>query len=574
MSQGHPRRLRFLHALVLSALLLVAVLLPGLASSCAPQNPSVGSQTNWFRRCTLDSECGENSCLCGACTLACDESPDCASLADATCLSAQGSDAEAWCESKGAPAAICLPTCDSQDCPEGSSCSDGVCLPEPEEVVEPEPDELRLTVDLLTRYQSLVGFGASLAYAEDEIAEHPQAEALYDALFRDSGIDVLRMRNRFEPDNSENVATPGEIVAAARARMTEPPILVMTEGSPPPALKLNGSRNCRDARTTCTLAHDAEEAFDYAGIAAHWVASLQAYAEVDVQPDFLSFQNNPNWLPPEGDGSEACRFLPEEGSIAWVEGDEEFQATFAGYREAMAEIASAIADLQGAPALIGPEASSLASALDYDSAVGSGTLEALAVHLYETDPLSNDSEPFIRIAEMAGELPIFQTEMQAEGRETALLLHRALSEGNAAMYLQNDFVSSAAADEVLPSALVRLTETDFELQLPYHAIAHYARRTAPGWRRIAAESTEPTLRLTAWLSPEEDALTLVVVNPESESRTVTLDLAEDLRAQLTASELTLTVFSEQTASADAGELPADGKVEIPGDSLLTIALWQ
>ena len=74
---------------------------------------------------------------------------------------------------------------------------------------------VRVTIDDAVRHQTLVGFGASLAYADDAIVAHPDKAALYDLLFADSGLDVLRLRNRYE--------TAGTRRCSPRARSSRRP---------------------------------------------------------------------------------------------------------------------------------------------------------------------------------------------------------------------------------------------------------------------------------------------------------------------------------------------------------------
>jgi hypothetical protein len=171
------------------------------------------------------------------------------------------------------------------------------------------------------------------------------------------------------------------------------------------------------------------------------------------------------------------------------------------------------------------------------------------------------------------ELPVFQSEMQADGMDTALLIHRAITEANAAMYLQNDFIVSESSLEGNPHGLIQLTADGFETQGPYHAIAHYALRTDPGWGRVQADTNTADLRVSAWQDPTGDALTIVLVNPGAAAVPVDLYL-DELRRRLTSSEVTLTVFSENEELSAQGELSASNTLNVPADALVTVALWE
>jgi glucuronoarabinoxylan endo-1,4-beta-xylanase len=432
-----------------------------------------------------------------------------------------------------------------------------------------------VTIDLDEKFQTLVGFGSSLAYGENEIAAHSQADALYDALFLESGIDVIRLGNRFEPDLEEELEITGQIIAGAEERMVNAPILLMTAGSPPGELKANGSRRCSGDAATCTLATVTPGVFDYVGFADHWRTSLDAYAAVGVIPDYLSIQNNPDWLPPESAAYDACRFLPQEGTTTVIVDGAELEVTYPGYDEALSQVTDALVGLSNVPVLVAPEASTLSALLDYSSSIRSGVVGAVACHLYEQDPRSSDSAPFSDVKDLAEseELPVFQSEMQADGMDTALLIHRAMTEANAAMYLQNDFVVSESSLEGNPHGLVQLTADGFETQGPYHAIAHYALRTDPGWRRVQADTNTADLRVSAWQDPMGDALTIVLVNPGAEAVPVDHYL-DELRSRLTSSEVTLTIFSGNEELSIQGELSASNTLNVPADAIITVALWE
>ena len=279
-----------------------------MIAACNPTSgPQTGSQTHWLRVCQSDADCGELQCLCDVCTLSCDAEASCTDLAG-TCIPAEDSGAIALCggDSPTSPG-FCLPRCEDEDCEDGTACVAGVCSPLPEPAAS-------VTVDSSSRYQTLVGFGAGIGYADDAIVQHPSKTDLYDAMFGESGFDMLRLRNRYDGANQEDLSAVSEILEAAAERIGRAPTTLLYSGSPPAALKANGERNCLGSPETCTLVQLADGSFDYAGFVAYWRASLQAYAGVGIAPDYIGIQNNPNWSPPEPDSIEACRFLPTEGT--------------------------------------------------------------------------------------------------------------------------------------------------------------------------------------------------------------------------------------------------------------------
>jgi hypothetical protein len=234
-------------------------------------------------------------------------------------------------------------------------------------------------------------------------------------------------------------------------------------------------------------------------------------------------------------------------------------------------VENALADLPSVPLIVAPETTRIDSTLDYLSELDLTIVDAISHHMYGTDPSAVDRDELLALNELGQQsgLPIFQTEMQAEGLQTAILMHEALSEIGASVYLQNDFVASPGAEAPDPTALIALSEEDFTIQDPYYAMRHYARETDPGWVRVDATSDSANVLATAWLSPEEDELTVVLVNPQSEEAVVELSLGEQTPI---ASQVTRTVFSGIERWAELGTLPAESTVVLPGEAVVTVAI--
>jgi O-glycosyl hydrolase len=532
--------------------------------ACSPsKGPEVGSQTNWLLACDSSDDCGGLECLCGACTTACENDEACADLAGASCVPSNDDGSIALCGGKAAEDSLCLVRCEAS-CPEGTSCVAGVCAAS-------ATPSVRVEIDTAVRHQTLVGFGASLAYADEAIAAHPDKEVLYDLAFTAAGLDALRLRNRYEGADGPSLEPTGEIVAAAGERLDRKPFLFMTSGTPPAALKANGSRTCAGDPETCTLSSLPGGGFDYAGFGGYWSDSLEAYSQVDIAPDYVSIQNNANWVPPIEARSDACRFLPEEGTETLIIDGAAVEVAYAGYREALEAVRAAIAGFPVMPRFAAPEVSSVSAVAEYAAALGD-SLDALAIHLYNQDATAVDVSSLESTRSLAEQLgrPVFQTEMLANGFETAVLAHYSLTAADASVYLQNDLV--AQTSEAADIALVLLTDDAVEPQGPYFTLMHFAKHTDPGWIRVDARSDGAALLASAWLSPDERALTIVLVNSGPEQLDVELALPAALRTALARTAVTRTVFDGVERSAELGALPAGNVVRNPARSVVTIAL--
>jgi glucuronoarabinoxylan endo-1,4-beta-xylanase len=552
-----PRVVRRGHAL--------AAVLSLLLAGCDPSSgPQTGGQTNWLRTCQSDTECGDLQCLCGACTASCDAEADCAKLTGASCVPAEDAGAIALCGGcHPSTPGLCLPRCDDGACADGTACVAGVCSPLREPTV-------LVTVDSSGQYQTLVGFGAGTVWVTDEIVQHPAAAALYDAMFAESGFDVIRLLNRYDDYGTSDLTSSVQIMSAATERLGTRPTMLLTSSSPPGALKASGDEVCSGNSDTCTLAQLTDGSFDYPGFASHWQATLEAYGAAGIEPDYISIQNDPDWVPPASDNIDGCRFLPTEGTATVNVDGTEVEVEYPGYFEALAAVTEALAELPSVPLIAAPDTVGVESTVSFASQLDLGSIDAIGHHMYGTEPTAVDRDALLALNDLGQQsgLPVFQTEMQAEGLETAILMHEALSTIGASVYLQNDFAASAFGRIPNPAALIALTETDFTIQDPYYAMVHFARDTDPGWVRVDATSDAEELLATAWLSPEENALTVVLVNPAPTE--VVVELALDEPAPI-ASHVTRTVFSGIERSAELDALAPEGIVTLPGKAIVTVA---
>lgn len=460
------------------------------------------------------------------------------------------------------PSALCLPECPAEGCEEGMNCVAGVCTPALEATAQ-------VAVDATRRFQTFTGVGAAVAYLTGEVVQHPRKQALFDAMFSDTGFNVLRLRNDYE-QSPDDLADITEVHDAAAERLGRAPLIIMSSASPPAELKLNGSTYCQGNPETCTLTTLGDGSFDYAGLASHWRASLEAYALAGIEPDYISIQNNPNHVPVDGRPIEACRFLPTEGSEVVLVDGEETTVDYPGYVQALDAVLATIADLPFVPRIVAPETTSVSQVAEYAAELNFDKVDAIAHHMYEVDPTNLDLAELRAIGELAAQeqLPLFQSEMQADALTTAVLMHAALAVEGAELFVHNGFVGPANSLDS-GDVLIRLTEEDFVLEEPYYVMQHYAAHLEPGWVRVAAESDNENLLASAWVSPDEDTLAVVLTNPGSAEQVVELAMGADEPVQ---SSVTRTALSGVERSQDLGALPADGVVRLPGHALVTVVL--
>lgn len=534
--------------------------------ACEPkhQGDEADSQTNWLRTCQIDSQCGALSCICGVCTQACSPSVACDdNPKGAECIPADDAGAVAQCGGSRPPSAgICMPRCQEGTCGDDQVCVAGVCAPL-------SAPSAQVTVDTSQQHQVLVGFGASVAYTEADITDHPQRDQLLDAIFKDAGLDVLRLRNRYV--DAADVSSSGELIAAATARLGHPPVVFLTSWTPPASLKANQALMCNGSPNTCTLAKSAQGEFDYAGFAQYWRASLDAYAKAGIKPDYIGLQNNPNWAPQTSQVFEACRFLPVEGSATVSVNGRDVAVDYPGLAEAQKAVLDALQGLESRPKLLAPETSGSGDITDYVMNLDLSVVDAFAHHLYGSDPMAMDPGALAGLSSLpaASRRPVFITEMESDGFGTALSLHHATVNEDAAVYLQNALIGAPSGPAANAQAVLGVDDTSFVAQEPYHALRHFARSTQPGWVRVDAASSVDTLLVSAWSSPQKDALTVILINSGSSDLAVQLDLPA---LGATGSEVTRSTFNALERSASLGSFSPGRVLQLPARAVMTVAL--
>ncbi|RYZ02364.1 MAG: hypothetical protein EOO73_32180 [Myxococcales bacterium] len=541
---------------------LIALGLVALAA-CNPDSnpgPQGDSHTNWLRTCGADSECGELSCVCGICTRSCEDASDCSGAPGATCFDAKAEGAVAACAGAAPPiSGMCLPSCRDADCGPGFSCSAGACVPEAAPTVE-------VAVNPAASLQTLVGFGATVGYAEDELTALTERAELDAAMFAGLGLDVLRFRNRYGEVSDAQLAQAQSLVTAATSSLGRKPLVLLSSWSPPASLKQNGATFCVSGPSSCTLKLLPAGGFDYVGLAQHWRGTLEAYAKVGLAPDYIGIQNNPDWAPVAGAAAEACKFLPAEGIEEVSASGVLTPIRYPGYAEALSAVLEELSSLPSVPKLLAPDLVGVHGAKRYFDALDTTRVDAIAHHLYGSDASNLDLASLTALGELQASmaLPIFQTEMQADGFDTALLIHHALVSEGAAMYLQTALVGARSGPATNPTALIGLEGGEFVLQDPYFAMQHYAQHTDPGYTRVGATSTNASLLVSAWRSPQDESLTVVLINSGFVTQAVSLDVGDGRSFSLSR-----TVFGGQERMADLGILPSGASISLPPRSMAT-----
>lgn len=252
--------------------------------------------------------------------------------------------------------------------------------------LEGMPASGRIVMNVSTKHQVMEGFGGSLAFFQNWVSEHPNASEIYDAMFTDLRLSVLRLRNSFEQPTPYLTADQildidKQFVEAAKERLGDlAPRILMSSWTPPAALKQNESLTGGDRRAV--LKKDAFGNFIYKDFAKYWLDSLTEYALRGVEPTWISIQNEPDYNTAAHD---TCIFDPSESYYV------------PGYYKAFDVTYDVLhANLARAPLMVAPETAGFDRYRDHPYA-GSPRIAAQAGHIYGAGDKFNASDFFDRL---------------------------------------------------------------------------------------------------------------------------------------------------------------------------------
>jgi glucuronoarabinoxylan endo-1,4-beta-xylanase len=431
------------------------------------------------------------------------------------------------------------------------------------------PVDVTVTVNVTQRFQTLVGFGASQVYYVDWITLNPNKDEIYDVIFRDLGLDVLRVGNWYQARDMQDpqIQNTIELVQRAERSLERFPEVLMTSWSPPADLKDNG-----ELANGGTLVQR-NGGYAYGEFGDWWRETIVAYGAAGVPVSYVGIQNEPDFTA----AYDSARFSAGEGQ-------------FAGYGQALAAVRERFSTLDSPPALIGPEVIGLnvANISSYLQNLDGDDLDVVGHHLYSGgDPNAPDSfnGSMAQMAGVAAGKPIIMSEFAPEAQgpqffETAWLIHNALSVEGVSGYLYwalgwrnregNQPVDPGLVtlEDPRPDAPAFSTEKGYTINPTYYAVKHFSKWLDTGFERVGASSSANGLRASAYVSPENNRITVVLLNTDGQAHTVSLATqgfdVSGSSAFRTAGNI------EQTAAL--GALAMQNAVTLPSRSVVTVVL--
>jgi glucuronoarabinoxylan endo-1,4-beta-xylanase len=418
----------------------------------------------------------------------------------------------------------------------------------------PVEPQATVEIDTAKRHQKIEGFGASSAFYLKEFVNHQKKEQLYNLLFKELGLDILRIRNCYDINRPEFDYSV-EIVKGGTAALAGNLRIMISSWSPPARLKSKG-------KTAGGTLAKVDGKYVYPEFAQWWADSLSAYEKMGVKADYITLQNELNYEI----SYDSCNFAPAE------------DANMPGYDAALDAVWKKLnADIgTSMPKILAPETYSLDTAGEYiDKIDNLSCVYGYAHHLYDCSGCGATPDVYIarmkRFKSKYGDKPVFQTEFAHDpttwkgAMNMAIMMHNCLTVEDAAAYLYWELFWGFSSQ-----GLVMLNDPcSFTIRPAYYAFKQYSAFIDGGWQRVEAATGNSGFRVSAYISPDSRKLTIVVINT-AERTDVT---AEFSIKGLSVSKGEVYRSSESENCVHISGFDKDAPLQLPAKSITTLLIF-
>jgi glucuronoarabinoxylan endo-1,4-beta-xylanase len=419
-------------------------------------------------------------------------------------------------------------------------------------------------VNVDEEYQTITGFGASLAFYEGWLPAHPNRAEIYDVIFKELSLDILRVRNAYGY-NENMIGYVKEFAAAAENSLGHPIEILVTSWGPPAYLKSNNDES--NGGTLKYSVNNGRVEFDYPGFAQWWDAALDNYNTNGIYPKYISIQNEPDWEA----FYESCLMRPSE-----VVNQTD---TIAGYNKALDAVYDTVQQRENPPLFLGPECIGIGynAVENYVNPLDLSKLHGIAYHLYhgaeggtvEGDPFT--SANYAKVGNFHPEVPHFQTEYSREGWFTvAGMMFQSLVQGNTSAWLYWDLVweDAGLVDLDFPWDRNRWTNAQgYSRTKDFFVFKHYSAFIHPGWKRIGTAGDSEMLKTASFMNTSGDSAAFIAVNrSETETLQVRIEVPGHLIEQATSYTTT------ETTNFETSDYLQEDLLILPPRSISTVDL--
>ncbi len=269
-----------------------------------------------------------------------------------------------------------------------------------------------------------------------------------------------------------------------------------------------------------TLITNADGSFAYSQFAQYWYDSIQAYQSNGVTLTWASIQNEPDWAA----DYDSCIFKPNEGVVNGT--------NFASYSKALDAVYNKLTNLPSPPKLLAPEPVHISfnDLNNYGATMNSNNFYGVAHHLYGDGGSTGDS--FLTALSSATNVfpskPHFMTEYGDVTNmiECANLIHNSLVVEQVSGYnhwsliwpgtaggliqIENPYASQSTWTNAPPGTPTQ--SHGWWYSPSYWSMKHFSYFIQPGFRRVASSDNDNNVRTSAFLSPGNLRLVVVLIN--------------------------------------------------------------
>lgn len=394
------------------------------------------------------------------------------------------------------------------------SCSSSRDNPTPTK--QSSSDQATITIDLANVRQEMIGFGGALTWYSNWVTGNSKLSEIANEMFSDLGIDIIRFKNWYYPDNYPTDKTTTTMTGDGAkfawdatnllytlAKQRNPNVkILLSSWGPPTALKDNGQLQ------QGTLKKNSSGVFMYDEFAQYWNDVLD---NVPFNPDYISIQNEPTFAT---SGWTTCQWSSVETTV------------LPSYIAAFDRVYDKIKTRSFVPVMVGPESqdvstfNSFASALSSDANCG-----ALAFHPYNINSSSEATTINNSLLTVGGfsAKPNMMTEFSdnLDWYNTALFIQRALLYANSSAYIYWKlawYTPTTGKDAGMISVASANSTATYTVTPFFYLIKHFAKYVDAGFHRIDAITTNTSLIATAFVNPAASQLTIVVVNDGTQTK--------------------------------------------------------
>jgi glucuronoarabinoxylan endo-1,4-beta-xylanase len=383
----------------------------------------------------------------------------------------------------------------------------------------PDPESQKVTITPSTLYQEMVGFGGALTWYSDRVINSTKKNEISDLIFKDLGTDIVRLKTWYYPDNYPTVKTTtsmsddnskamwdvtNQLHQLAKARNPDIKILLSSWG-PPAGLKSNNSSR------QGTLKKDGAN-YLYDAYAEYWENLLN---NLPFNPEYISIQNEPTYI---NAGWTTCQWSATE------------TANLPGYSVALDKVFEKIQARANRPIIIGPESQDVPTFAAFAEVLKSKPHVGMyAYHPYNFNASSSNSQMISGLESIGrySDKPNIMTEYSdnLSWFNTALFIHNTLVYANSSGYIYWKLAWAAPAAGAEDAAMISINNTGNYTVTPfYYLIKHYAKHIDAGYKRIAAAPETAGLNVSAFINPQQNKITLVIINNTSKTEDVEFEV--------------------------------------------------